>query len=127
MELSEQALMVLVESVWAVSARRAFHEGYRVGASRYPLTESPAVDRLASTENAHNAAMVLVKDEVRRRLDAVMAALHTLHERASMDTSYGKSQWRVLRVALEMLQTADAVDPHARSTGKLSTREGKSS
>lgn len=110
--LSPAALMLLVESVWAVSARRAFNDGHRIGVSYGRESKpSPYVDVLARAENVHNAAMVLVKDEVARRVGVLRERLQSLHDRASPDTSYGKSQRAVLRMALEELQTADNLGP----------------
>jgi len=110
MELSDGTLMLLIESVWAVSARRAFHAGYAAAESRFRTMSEP--EALAWSEDVHNAATVLVRDELSRRLEKIRARVQTLHDRAA-DTSYGKGQRYVLGLMLRELQEAvDAVDPH---------------
>jgi hypothetical protein len=90
--------MLLMESVWAVSARRAFDQGYRAG-----LREASTPYRLTHAEDIHNAAIVLITDEIQGRMRV-----------ASPDTSHGRAQRYALRMVMEALQSADA---GARSAG----------
>lgn len=107
--LSDGALMVLIESVWAVSARRAFDSGYQSGVHARTAAPQPSKrSTLADAEDVYNSAAVLVRDEVARRLDRLREQIHMLRERASPDTGHGKAQRYALNLVLEELQKIDS-------------------
>jgi hypothetical protein len=109
--MSADAIRILVESVWAVSARRAFDEGYRVAARagvHAALKETRAAVR-DRVEDVYRAAPVLISDEAIQRIRA-------LHDGESAETSHGKAKRNAFRQVLDVLRSVDAVDPVRRVT-----------
>ena len=93
LDITPWSLHILCESVWDVSARRAFAEGYRIGAGRKQEDKHVA---LAHAVDLGNVAPVLIADEVRRRVQR-------WHDNESSDTSHGKAKRYAFRQVIESL------------------------